>query len=507
MLLNSGAFDLGSAGRGRSTARLAAALASGGDARIRPDTDGRNQYFASILPTDALAYGSSTISSISQHAFDTLDRRWAGRFGRPVGDADYAEGLALLRVQFGEYFGLAGPLADTAVIFAASGTDLEYVGLTTAHDGRPLTAILLGRDEVGSGCIHSAAGRFFADETATGARVVAQSAIDPAFAGTVLVDVAVRDASGQPRRSSDVATDLSQQVEKAGANGRRAVVHVVHGSKSGLTLPAIDDVERLVAAHGEAMTVVVDACQLRISPAVVRRYLEAGCVVLMTGSKFAGGPPFSGIALVPAAVRDRALPLPTGFRRLATRAEWPADWPGADCLPALGNFGLLLRLQAAQIEIERFAALPAERLADVIAAFGKHVGKMMTRLELACVPGASKAGCLASDTLVTIDLASRWPQCNFDTAKAMHALIARNARQWLGREIRIGQPVKTHWLPGGGMAGTLRLSLSMPLIAELSALQGPALDTRLNNDMGLIGAAISASASTALCNRHPEPLG
>src|SRR3546814_4971649 len=64
--------------------RLAAILASGGDARIRPDAEGRNKYYASVLPSDALAYGSSTINSISQHSFDLLARRWRDRLDRPM---------------------------------------------------------------------------------------------------------------------------------------------------------------------------------------------------------------------------------------------------------------------------------------------------------------------------------------------------------------------------------------------------------------------------------------
>lgn len=486
----------------RLAARLASALVSGGDARIRLDAAGRNQYYASALPSDALAYGSSTISSISHHAFDTLAIRWRDRFDRPVAAADYSGGLNELRDRLAAHFGLS----DTAIVFAASGTDLEYAGLAAAWDGRPLTAVLLGRDEVGSGCVHSAAGRFFAPETATGARVVAQAAIDPAFAGTELIDVAVRDADGRPRASAAVAAELALHVERAAANGRRAVVHVVHGSKSGLTLPALSDVEQLVAAYGDAMTIVVDACQLRIAPAVVRRYLDLGCVLLMTGSKFAGGPPFSGFALVPGAVRDRARPLPEGFRRLSTRAEWPADWPGADCLMPSGNFGLLLRLQAALIEIERFAALPADRVELVTARFSHHVMKMVKRLELAEVPGAGAPACLASETLRTLDLSARWPLCDFDAARTMHGHIARQSRQWLGKEIRIGQPVKTHRMADGRMAGTLRLSLSMPLISELAELDDATLDHRLESDMGLVGAAISAAAANTLGAEHPAQL-
>lgn len=503
MLLNPKSYEKNAPrSDGRYAARLAEALISGGDGRIRLDAQGRNQYYASAAPSDALAYGSSTISSISEHAFETLIGEWRDRLDQPVAACDYAAGLDAIRDRLAAYFGSD----DAAIVFAASGTDLEYVGLAAAWDGRPLTAVLLGRDEVGSGCIHSAAGRFFAEETATGARVVAQSAIDPAFAGIELIDVAVRDAAGRPRASAAVAAELSLHIERAAAHGRRAVVHVVHGSKSGLTLPALADVERLVATHGDAMTIVVDACQLRIAPDVVRSYLALGCTVLMTGSKFAGGPPFSGFALVPAAARDRARPLPEGFRRLATRAEWPADWPGADTLHATGNFGLLLRLQAALIEVERFAALPAGRVTHVAARFSHHVMRIVKRLELAEVPGAGTS-CLATETLRTLDLSARWPQCDFDAAKTMHGHIARQSRQWLGQEIRLGQPVKTHPLADGRMAGTLRLSLSMPLIIDMAAMDDIALDERLDREMSLVGAAISAAGAMTLASPQPAPIG
>lgn len=488
---------------GRSTARLASALVSGGDSRIHLDAHGRNRYYATAMPSDAIAYGSSTISSISDYAFATLARRWRDRLDQPMPASDYSEGLDAIRAGLAGYFGLD---ARTAIVFAASGTDLEYVGLAGAHDGRPLTAVLLGRDEVGSGCVHSAAGRFFAEVTATGARVVPHTAIDPVFAGTELIDVAVRDRAGLPRASAAIAAELSLHVERAAANGRRAVIHVVHGSKTGLTLPALSDVERLVSVHSDDMIVVVDACQLRISAPVVRQYLALGCVVLMTGSKFAGGPPFSGFAFVPRAVRSRAMPLPLGLRRLANRAEWPEDWPGADALNAGDNFGLLLRLEAALIEIERFSALPTARVAEVTSRFSHHVMNMVRRLELSEVPGAGGISCLASETLRTLDLSARWPNCDFEAARQLHDHIAHHSRRWLGQEIRLGQPVKTHQMDDGGIAGTLRLSLSMPLMAELAQLCDEALDQRLENDVALIGAAISTAGTTTLVEKRPVSL-
>ena len=476
----------------RHEATLAMILTSGGDARIRPGADGRNQYYATAMPSAALAYGSSTISSISQHAFDSLLDRWHHRLDRPLTAGAYDEALNLLRTRLIDRFGLH----DTQIVFAASGTDLEYAGLAAAYDGRPITAILLARDEVGSGCIHSAAGKFFADETATGSHVIAQRAIDPAFAGAELVDVPVRDKVGRPRASACVANDLAAAAQEAISRCRRPVVHVVHGSKSGLTLPTLADVERLAAAFGDTISIVVDACQLRIAPVAIRRYLTLGCTVLLTGSKFAGGPPFSGIALIPGAAHHRALPLPSGYRRIAARAEWPAHWPGADDLPASGNHGLLLRLEAAMIEIDRFATLPTPQVDHIAGRFCTHVDRLIARLELRDAPGdRSAAPCLSARTLRTLDLSGRWPGCDFDQARAIHRQITHQSRQWLGQEIRLGQPVRTHPLENGRSAGTLRLSLSMPVIAEMAGLDDAALDARLDRDLSLIGAAISAAAA------------
>src|SRR3546814_14164705 len=89
----------------RDDSRLAAALASGGDRRIRPGADGRNPYFASVLQSDALAYGSSTISSISAHAFAALAARWRHRLDRPLTGSDYAAGLDGLRERIARWAG------------------------------------------------------------------------------------------------------------------------------------------------------------------------------------------------------------------------------------------------------------------------------------------------------------------------------------------------------------------------------------------------------------------
>ena len=143
-----------------------------------------------------------------------------------------------------------------------------------------------------------------------------------------LIDIPVRDRMGRVRPSHYIAERMRASIAAARAASRHSLVHIVHGSKTGLILPSLADVDRLRARMASA-TLVVDACQARITGAAVNDYLARGAIVFVTGSKFMGGPPFSGFALVPPALGRAAPPLPEGFATIFRRAEWPAGWPGA----------------------------------------------------------------------------------------------------------------------------------------------------------------------------------
>jgi hypothetical protein len=140
---------------------LVATLTGGGDARITlDDTSGLNRYLSAPYPRSVLAYSSSTVSDISVDAFAHLLATSAERSAQ-----SYAARLDALRGRICAAYGIS---ADTEIVFAPSGTDLEYVALALAleRSDQGIHNVLLGADETGSGCIHSAHGRFFAGETA-----------------------------------------------------------------------------------------------------------------------------------------------------------------------------------------------------------------------------------------------------------------------------------------------------------------------------------------------------
>jgi hypothetical protein len=146
-------------------------MTQGGDARIvlKPET-GLNKYFSAPRPSAVLAYASSTANDISAEAFAHVEAKL--REIAPAGElsaSGYAGALAALRARVRRAYSVP---EEVAVVFAPSGTDLEYVALACAV-GKAAAGthnILLGADEVGSGCVYSAYGQYFAESTALGRR-------------------------------------------------------------------------------------------------------------------------------------------------------------------------------------------------------------------------------------------------------------------------------------------------------------------------------------------------
>lgn len=464
---------------------LVTMLTGGGDARITLDAQsGLNRYLSAPHPRAVLAYSSSTVSDISADAFAHLLATSADRSVQ-----SYATRLDALRARIRAAYGIS---AETDIVFAPSGTDLEYVALALALGRSELGIhnVLLGADETGSGCIHSAHGRFFAHETALTDGVAPGEDIS-GMGEITLVDVPVRCPDGAARSSAEIAAGMAQEIAAARAAGRHSVVHCVHGSKTGLVLPALGDLDALMDEFGDDATFVVDACQARITSAAIADYLARGVIVLMTGSKFVGAPPFNGWALVPRALAAGAASLPPGFARVFRRAEWPAAWPGAEALEDSANAALALRLEAALFEIERFQAIPMARVETMIAAFETALREhLMGPLSLTRVtPGSGDDGesPIEMRTLATLDLSGLPGLESFDAAQAAHKALALDG-------IRLGQPVKCVRADGGGWGGTMRVGLSMPQLAIWDTLSDEARDAGLARDMARIAGGLASVA-------------
>jgi hypothetical protein len=465
-------------------------MTTGGDARLVLNQEtGLNRYYSAPRPSDALAYASSTANDISAPAYARAEQV-LDELGEAPSAAVYADRLEAMRGRIRAAYDVPD---EVSIVFAPSGTDLEYVALALVAGRAPAGthAVLLGADEVGSGCIHSAHGLYFANETALGTATTPGEPV-PGLGGVFveMVDIPVRDRMGRVRPSHYIVERMLASAAAARAASRHSLIHIVHGSKTGLILPSLDDVDRLAADA----TLVVDACQARITSQAVNDYLARDAIVFVTGSKFMGGPPFSGFALVPAALAERAPVLPEGLATIFRRGEWPAGWPGAGLLPDSANIGLLLRLEASLFELERFQALPAESVERVILAFhaavrSEIVEKTAARRVAPYPPGHvedAETHPIEMRTLSTLDLSALKPGgASFEDAQVWHKKMALAG-------VRVGQPVKCVRLADGRWGATLRIGLAMAQVVDAAILENGALAGRFEADMAAIREALTA---------------
>lgn len=482
---------------------LAFLLTQGGDERITIDPEtGTNRYFSTPYPRDTIAYASSTANDISPQAWRHLAETWPDLTNDSALDgAGYAAQLEKIRTSIRSAYGIN---QLNQIVFSASGTDLEYIALLVAAASGEASVhnVLLGADEVGSGCIYSAKGQYFAAQTSLGLPSVKGQPVD-GLPMVQLSEIMVRDGDGMAHDSASITAAMRSTIDAALARGQHPLLHVVHGSKTGLILPDLDDIDALRADYGDRIAFVVDACQARITRTALQAYLDRDMLVLMTGSKFMGGPPFNGFAIMPCGMQEKAAALPKGYARIFRRAEWPVGWPGREALPDSGNLGLVLRLSASLFELQRFQRLVMPDIVRVIGIFQKATAALIDRIGgcpiLSYAPHHRLDAIthpIEMQTLVTFDLNAvhDGEHVDFAAASAIHQGLMQCG-------IRLGQPVRCRKIASGEYAGTLRIGLSMPQIVRLAAMDDAAITTQLRGDMERISAAynkITAQRVTAL---------
>jgi hypothetical protein len=328
------------------TARL---LVAGGDGRLALDpATGLNRYLCRSFPDpELLAFGSSTASVISEAglaAADRLRERLSEALSRLPEDAAYAGEQARIRRELLALCGIpAGE--DIEVLFAGSGTDLHRSAARMAGGDRAghLRAIVVDAAETGSGVPAALRGRRYPAVVDGG---------EPAD-GVEIVHVPVRQADGRPRPARQVDACVTTLTDEAVSEGRAVLLILVDVSKTGLVAPSPACAMALSRRHGDALCVLVDACQFRLAPATLRAYLEQGFAVALTGSKFMAGPVFSGAMLVPRA---------SGWRHAPTGRPNP---------------GLLLRWEAALAGMRAFSALDGAEIAAFLRTFSAAVGERL----------------------------------------------------------------------------------------------------------------------------------
>jgi hypothetical protein len=380
-------WDDGLFERAAADARLfEAILTCGGDERIAIDpATGRNRYGAPPgKACDEVWFSSSTASAISPRGYEAAlealrsladtHKKWpvSGWFDR-------------IRDRLGALFGIP----QSEIILSSSGTELELIALVLSRNilQRPLTNVVIAPTETGRGVTLAAAGRYFLGTTPFAAEVECGRLLDGMEASESKVEIVeIRDQKGVPLGADRIDDAVARSVEAIIAGGGDAVVHLLDCSKTDRTGLRRRTASALMERYPGRLVVVVDACQLRCSREQIQADLDAGFMVMMTGSKFAGGPPFAGALLLPPSIvaRLQSIKLPRGLFAYTAANDWPYALRGRleGCFVAAANVGIGLRWEAALAELERLFALD-----DALR------GRVTTRFSALVCEHASSSAC------------------------------------------------------------------------------------------------------------------
>lgn len=345
-----------------------------------------NKYFTGMrpLPDHLIHRGTCTSSSPTKEAFDAATEVANELWTRGPGGDAYI--LAQMRARIQKLF-----CQDIGTLtFHPSGTDAESVPLLYAvlrsrnlvKAANPdmnqvdvkgnVLSIVTCATEVGSGTEDAARGCYFSSETPLnvhGCGGKGQQLPDlHKLAHIEAVALEARGTDGLP-----VSNAYDERVYALAKNALDqspttvVVLHTVAGSKTGMFAPSWDISTRLVEEYGDRVVAVLDACQMRHAPTLLPRWLKEHGLAMITGSKFYGGPSFSGGVLLANKVVDymqSALFIegPTTQKIFAramsaylTRHDVCSRIPSlCGALPpvAYANLGLILRWAAALHEME-----------------------------------------------------------------------------------------------------------------------------------------------------------
>ena len=510
-----------------------------------------NKYFTGMYPraADLLHRGTCTSSSPTVGALEAskamLERLWEGEEESDVALMDEVRD----RVE-SLFCGGKGRM-----VVHPSGTDAETMPLLQAvlesraiaravpasdrpahfldPDGTALRGNVISlvtcAGEVGSGTTEACMGRFFSKAVPLGGNHVEMGQELPALhdlADMQAIELVARadgedaaaGAIGEARLDYDALIESAARDILAEDPAAVVVLHTVAGSKTGLRLPSPDVSTRLRAEFGARVVSILDACQMRHNPALIPRWLdEHQGPVLMTSSKFFGGPSFGSGVFFPHASVDRMnmqldLEPPETVAAIAEAcASYLTHHDIGNVLPKLHdamppgfcNVGVLLRWAAGLHEMETLAAATdanggiantEEVVRSWVFAMREQATKFGPYLEY--VPAVDYEGDWqlgGVNTIVSVRLRSSADDDYFSTAdlKKVYALMTADISEFLSpdstmAERRVasqrcltGQPVD---IPGGSV---LRTVLGAAQLKDLvTGKQG--LESMLEDDKVLL---------------------
>ena len=460
-------------------------LVRGGDPRLALDrARGVNEYGCGPFPSpDIWCFASSTASPISEAAYERagLAREKLMRSAIAVGfEAAFDTRIEEMREELKACLELSA--AEVDVVFSPSGTDsqLHVLALTRALFGSKLTTIVVAADQTGSGTAFTARGHHFSARTASGRSVRKDASIAGLSGNSVVLPLlaASTDIGARPDYDDAVLDAIAQTV----ASGSAVLLQIMDSSKLGWRAPSDACLDEIARRWPDRVQVVVDACQMRLSRRRLKTHLDRGHMVLITGSKFFGGPAFSGALLLPAALAgsvERGPGLAAGIVDYASRSDWPQTFAWRSRFESQPNIGQWLRWEAALSEMTAYYRLPGAFRKLALRELGATIASLIA---LSPSLGQISSGASASDdeeftdaTIFPFTVRRDGHLLSVTDCRLLHRALMRDCgdlvagsaadRAVAAERCLVGQPVRIE-RQGEAATAVLRLCVGARLITD-----------------------------------------
>ena len=488
-------------------------LICGGDPRLTVDPDrGLNEYGCRPMPSPQIwSFASSTASSISERAYNRagLAREEMMRSAIAIGlEAAFDARTEEMREELKAHLQLSA--ADVDVVFSPSGTDSQLHALFLARSllGPALTTVVVGSDQTGSGTAYTARGRHFSALTACGRPVRKDGSIDGLSGDSVEVPLFGPARDIRARADDDAA--VLDAIDAAVASGASVLLQIMDSSKLGWRSPSEACLDEIANRWPDQVLIVVDACQMRLGRRRMRTYLDRGYMVLITGSKYFGGPAFSGALLVPTGLSrslDRGEGVAPGLLDYASRSDWPKRWAALRSrFESRPNLGQWLRWEAALEEIRTYHRVPDAFRAMALGQLRAGIeGLIMLSPSLRLVGPGTKAGGIedeefAHQTIFPFTLHRLRGPLSTDHCRVVYRALAQDLREVIGgseadralaaQRCLIGQPVRLEMRDAEPTAA-LRLCVGARLVTETWSPDARAAQQNLQRELDRIASVVA----------------
>lgn len=485
-------------------------LSQGGDDRSTIDPISlKNKYHSKTLPYYDYQRSSCTSSSISLETYLSLEQKHFDLMAANLlGEIDNETLFHNQNDEILSYFVTPAIKEKVSILSTPSGTDVEFLctwlgmlrGSEIYGDDKISVSVFVNGDlEVGSGTKLAAGLKHFSSRAPQGHKLEKDISVSQFDNISINVEsFKTRDEKTNVYNSPESEKAVYDKVKQEVQANKIVVFHYVHASKTGVCIPSYNMTKKIKEDFGDKVIMVVDAAQMRLRSDSVEQYLEMGMNVIVTGSKFIGGAPFSGALLVnekdSQSFLEAKIDLPVefdqyfdqfGVSKLVKRVKSQKKW---------SNWGLFMRWEVALHEMKQFDRIPLEFANRFIYEWGKKVEKIIESekikvnilKESALLP-SDESSLSHANSIVPFEIVTT-PKLTQEQLKNIHArMTVKRTRDDIICEI--GQPVQIS--TGENKRYALRVALGAKNVID--AYRGPnsyhfddCFEYLLNNDKKLL---------------------